>query len=270
MPKTKILLVDNDLDFLETRREFLEKEGYSVTTALSHIEAKERLDRENADLAVIDVRLLNDDDEKDNSGLELAKEASRSLPVIILTGYPSAQYMRQTLGPQLDGMQIAYDFLAKEDGPAALISSIRRTLEITKQGYSSLSRAFPIMQKHPQNSLIPDTRREQELPGNPVSVKLDVPEQMLKDYELARLHARWTGWAQLGLVVAGVLIFFFGIVTIILGYRDIGILGAITGAITGMLGGLLTKFASDSKRRWDQFHKELMLLHKNNTQRKEN
>jgi CheY-like chemotaxis protein len=270
MPKTKILLVDNDPDFLETRREFLEKEGYSVSTAHSHLEAKERLDRKNVDLAVIDIRLLNDDDEKDNSGLELAKEASRSLPVIILSGYPSAQYMRQTLGPQLDGTQLAFDFLAKEDGPAALISSIRRTLEISKQRPSSLWRAFPIMQMHPQDSLIPDERMELKPSGSTQSVKLDVPEQMLKDYELARLHARWTGWAQLGLVVAGVLIFFFGIVTILLGYRDVGILGAITGAITGVLGGLLTKFASDSKRRWDQFHKELMLLHKNNTQRKKN
>jgi DNA-binding response OmpR family regulator len=270
MPKTKILLVDNDLDFLETRREFLEREGYSVITAFSPLAAKEQLEQENADLAIIDIRLLNDDDEKDISGIELAKYASCSIPVVILTGFPSAAYMRQTLGPQFDGTQIAYDFLTKEDGPIALMSSIRRTLEISRKSDPDTleARVHLILRKNLKEFLTNQKKGERKPIRGIVPINLNVPEQMLKDYELARLHARWIGWVRLGLVIGGILVFLFGVVMVILGYGDVGIIGVITGAITGTVGGLITKVANDANRRWEQFHKELILLYKDTRKKK--
>jgi DNA-binding response OmpR family regulator len=86
MAGTKILFAENDRGFLETRGEFLERAGYTVIPALSPTEARKKLEEENPDLAILDIRLINDDDEKDNSGVELAKEISRSVPVLILTG----------------------------------------------------------------------------------------------------------------------------------------------------------------------------------------
>jgi len=254
MNNSKILLVDNDADFLATRRDFLEEERYDVVTSSSPSEAKEKLEHENMDLAVIDIRLLNDDDEKDTSGLELAKEASRVLPVIILTGYRSEEHARHSLETQLDGTHIAYHFLAKEEGPTALLSIIRRTLEIDKRQENTglLFRANAI----------------QKLPYELKGTKLHVPEQMEKDYELARLQAHLISSARLWLMIGGVIIFLFGVLMVILGNRDVGIVGAIGGAIAETLGGLMTKYANDANRRWEQFHKELMLLYKNKTQRK--
>ena len=133
MARTKILLVDNDPDFLETRREFLEKEGYEVIPASSPRKAMKALELGGIDLAILDIRLLNDDDEKDISGLELAKIVGRSTPVIMLTAYPAIDYARQALEPQADGVRIAQGFIAKMDGPIALLTTIRKTLETPKR-----------------------------------------------------------------------------------------------------------------------------------------
>ena len=132
MAKAKILFADNDSDFLATRREFLEREGYTVVAATSPNDARDKLASENPDLATLDIRLVNDDDEKNNSGLELAKEISRSVPVLLLTGWPSVEYARQVLKPQFDGLPAAYDFIAKRDGPEAMLTAVRNTLQIAE------------------------------------------------------------------------------------------------------------------------------------------
>jgi DNA-binding NtrC family response regulator len=143
MAGTKILFADNDQDFLETRREFLEKAGYTVIPAFSPIEARKKLEEENPDLAILDIRLINDDDEKDNTGLELAKELNRSMPVLLLTGYPSFEYARQVLKPQLDGLPAAYDFIVKGDGPDALLTAVRHVLEVAKTRETIFKPAAP-------------------------------------------------------------------------------------------------------------------------------
>ncbi len=244
MARAKILIADNDNDFLETRREFLEREGYAVVTASSPIDAQKKLQEGNIDLAIVDVRLLNDDDEKDISGLEFAKSVADAIPVIILTGYSSTEYMRQALRLQINGTRIAQDFISKQDGPMALLSAIHRGLKITKERKTTV-----------------DYKRD--------LVLLDVSEQMRQDYELARQQARWIGWARLGLIVGGALIFLTGIITVILGYRDVGIIGTIGGLIAGTLGRLMDKPAEDANRRLEQFHKELLLILKRELQRKE-
>ncbi len=132
MTQTAILFADNDRDFIETWAEFLQNEGYRVIAAFSPAEARSKLGQEHVDAAVIDIRLVNDDDEKDNTGIELAKEICRSVPVLLLTGYPSVEYARQVLKPQLDGLPIAYDFIAKQEGPEAMLTTIKRTLDLAK------------------------------------------------------------------------------------------------------------------------------------------
>ncbi len=132
MTQAKILFADNDPDFLETRSEFLKRKEYVVITASSPGETRKKLEEETPDLAILDIRLLYDDDEKDNSGVELAKEISRSVPVLLLTGYPSLEYARQVLKPQLDGLPAAYDFIVKQDGPEAMLTAVRNTLEVAE------------------------------------------------------------------------------------------------------------------------------------------
>lgn len=125
--KKCVLFADNDPDFLGTRGEWLEKAGYQLFKAASPEDAEQILKRYPVHLAVIDIRLRDDNDERDTSGLTLAKkEAYRSIPKIILTRFPSYEYVREALGPALEGLPPAVDFVAKQDGVEAMLSAIEQ------------------------------------------------------------------------------------------------------------------------------------------------
>lgn len=117
----RILFVDNDPDFLDTRAEFVERAGYKVIKANSLVEAERRLREEWIPLAILDVRIEDDDDEKDISGFILAKqEFHRAVHKIILTNFPD--YIHQAL----DGISPIIEFLGKQDGPDVLIAAIEK------------------------------------------------------------------------------------------------------------------------------------------------
>ena len=127
---TTILLADNDPDFVRNRSEFLEGEGYHVIPALSPTEARKVLNQGRIDLAILDIRMEDDDDDKDVSGLTLAKDPTyQSIPKIILTGFPSVQAVKEALGPALEGLPPAVDFIAKDEGVETMLQAIRKASE---------------------------------------------------------------------------------------------------------------------------------------------
>ncbi len=126
--KTTILFADNEPNLLDTSKEFLEKAGYTVITASNPTEAKRKLELGGIDLAILDLRLENDDDERDVSGLVLAKRVARSIPKIIVTSFPSYDYVREALRPQLDGLPGAVGFLARDEGLTALLETVEDIL----------------------------------------------------------------------------------------------------------------------------------------------
>lgn len=91
MTQATILLADNHEDFLRVRKTSLEQAGYKVSTASNPIEARQLLSRTHFDLAIIDIRLEDNLDEKDISGLILARDCAPSVPKIMLTDYPSLE-----------------------------------------------------------------------------------------------------------------------------------------------------------------------------------
>ncbi len=126
-----ILLADNDLFFLATRAEYLEEAGFHVYKASTYGEAIQLL--QEADLkriyvAILDIRLIDDDDEKDESGLKIAREQARTLPKIILTNFPSQHYVRDALKLGDDGFSAAVDFIAKSEGPDMMMDAVREAL----------------------------------------------------------------------------------------------------------------------------------------------
>jgi len=132
MARATILLADNDPDFLATRGEFLKQEGYELVTAQSTAAARRELGEGQINLAIIDIRLVNDDDEKDVSGLTLAQvPAYRSIRKIILTGFPSTDAAREALRLDLGGSPPALDFIAKKEGPEAMLIAVQRVLAVS-------------------------------------------------------------------------------------------------------------------------------------------
>lgn len=68
MNDAMILLVEDDVDILETNRDALEMKGYRVVTAETLAQAKACLEREEPDLIVLDITL------PDGNGLEYSEE----------------------------------------------------------------------------------------------------------------------------------------------------------------------------------------------------
>jgi len=82
MSKT-ILLVDDDIDFINANKLLLEQAGYRVTAANSEKEALEQLDKEPPDLAIVDLMLQNAD-----GGFNISyqiKKRNPATPVIMVT-----------------------------------------------------------------------------------------------------------------------------------------------------------------------------------------
>jgi len=93
-----ILLVDNDLDVLESVKYNLETAGYEVLTADSPEKARELLEREIVHLAIVDVRLEYEDRAEDISGFDVARELPDYIPCVIFTAYEDRESIRKALG----------------------------------------------------------------------------------------------------------------------------------------------------------------------------
>ncbi|HBY93818.1 MAG: hypothetical protein M5U01_35430 [Ardenticatenaceae bacterium] len=97
MSKRSILFADNVAEFLNTRREFLEKHGFEMRAAPGVAEAKAMLVPNALNLTVLNLRLVNDEDSKGFSGLELAKPVTPTLPKIVVTKYLSIKVARNSI-----------------------------------------------------------------------------------------------------------------------------------------------------------------------------
>ena len=127
MDKKTILFADNNQIFLETRSQFLEK-FYYVMTAENENQVAEILNNHKIDLAIIDLRFRNDEDQYDESGLTLAKQMSPSIPKLILTYFPTAKTARDALISEPLVGPIAEDYISKEDGPDVMLEAVRKAL----------------------------------------------------------------------------------------------------------------------------------------------
>lgn len=84
---TRILVVDDDVDYLTQVKTQLEANGFEVATAESVNEAREVLNANRPDLAVVDLMMENFDD-----GFRLChdiKKIDAAIPVVMATGVAS-------------------------------------------------------------------------------------------------------------------------------------------------------------------------------------
>ena len=105
MLSTVVLLVDDEVPFVEAMTRRLEKRGLDVKTAFSGDEALQRLKQlKNIDVIILDVKMPGMD------GLETLRHIKKSHPlveVIMLTGHA-------TVESAIDGMKLgAFDYLMK-------------------------------------------------------------------------------------------------------------------------------------------------------------
>lgn len=117
MPK-RVLVVDDESDFLATYERLLRRQGYEVVTATSRADGVAAMDRQ-PHLVISDLRF------PDGDGLDVVRAARRAAQppaVIVVTGYPSDETRRAALAAG------ATAFLAKPFTAAMLLAAVRSGL----------------------------------------------------------------------------------------------------------------------------------------------
>lgn len=105
----KILVVDDDKDLVQSIRAFLSARGYEVIAAHNGTEASRVLDAETPELIVLDIMM-----DSDTEGFHLAhrlkaEEATRRIPIIILSGFMN----------HLQDKYASFEFIMGRPWPAA-------------------------------------------------------------------------------------------------------------------------------------------------------
>jgi DNA-binding NtrC family response regulator len=102
--KSRLLLVDDEEQFVETLSERLTMRDYDVTTSLTGEDAIEKIKNYNFDVVILDVRLPGIE------GAEVLREIKNLKPlaeVIMLTGHGTVEMA-------IEGMKLgAFDFMMK-------------------------------------------------------------------------------------------------------------------------------------------------------------
>lgn len=125
----KILLADNDNVFLNTYTEILGQAGFEVITATTPQDTRNKLEDNDIDIAILDVRLLDDEDPKDFGGIRLAQTLPSELPIILITSHD--EVVKDDIPPEKLPTTVV-DLIPKGESPDRLLKTIRRTLLLSK------------------------------------------------------------------------------------------------------------------------------------------
>ena len=125
--KTTILIVDDDLDFIEDLKKTLENEAYSIVTAYDREQAEKMVRSHEPDMIVLGTIMPRGDAFLFHKWMKQTLGFS-NLPIMVINAPPEKQLLK---GWRMDeGMQCdAEDFLAKPVDPVALIPRIQKLLD---------------------------------------------------------------------------------------------------------------------------------------------
>jgi two-component system OmpR family response regulator len=120
MGEFKVLVVDDEADFLETIVRRLQRRDIDAAGVDSGEKAIEFLERQEVDVVILDVRM------KGMDGIDTLKELKKRWPkveVVMLTGHGSYE-------SGIEGMQLgAYDYIMKPAKFDELIIKVRQAYE---------------------------------------------------------------------------------------------------------------------------------------------
>jgi CheY-like chemotaxis protein len=128
MSNAKIMIVDDDPDYIKVIRAILESEQYTVVTAGDKIEGMEKIRAEKPDLAILDVMMHAWQD-----GFEMSRQLKKdpqlkNMPVLMLTAVENRTGIsfKSTAG---DPTWLPVDvFLDKPVEPDVLLSEVKKLL----------------------------------------------------------------------------------------------------------------------------------------------
>jgi CheY-like chemotaxis protein len=125
MAKGKILIVDDDPDFVAYTRTILESQDYDIVSAGNSEQGMTILAREKPDLVVLDVIMSSILDGLNMSQSMAQNTAFANVPIIMVTSIANTDYL--ALFPTDESINIDA-FLTKPIAPSELIRHIQRLL----------------------------------------------------------------------------------------------------------------------------------------------
>jgi len=122
--RTKVLLVDDEEQFVEVLAQRLEARDFQVSTAFNGDDAISFIEEHDTDVVILDVLMPG------RNGIETLRELKRVRPiteVIMLTGHG-------TVETAIQGMKLgAYDYLMKPTDTAELVEKINKAYQRKKE-----------------------------------------------------------------------------------------------------------------------------------------
>lgn len=222
-----LLLADNDPEGLTLYRRALEKADFTVFISRNPTETRQLLEDRHVDVAVLDVRLEDDDNPQDISGLTIAIDpAYIHIPKIIMTAFePSAANLAAALGINADKLPHALAYVGKAAGAQALIDAVRRAVEV-----------WPRLRAN----------------------SINVATLTRADYYDARTQARSSYKLSLSVSIIGFVLICAGIVLSWQGKLAIGIVGSASGLLSQGFAYMFYRRLDLANERMDRYHDELL------------
>lgn len=131
MKAKKILLVDDDREFVQSNSDLLEANGYSVLKAYDGTSGLDVAVSEKPDLMILDVMMSYDSEGFDISRKIAKTEELKHMPVIIVTGVSGEKHLPFTFTPDKTWLP-AEQVLNKPVKPGHLLDTIRKIIEKDK------------------------------------------------------------------------------------------------------------------------------------------
>lgn len=128
MSRAKILLVDDDPDFILAVQAILENNNYQVIPALNRKEGMEKLAKEKPDITILDVMM-----EQPNDGFEMAREIRgddtyKDMPIIMLTSIDGLTGINFKAAMQSKEWLPVDAYLEKPVEPDTILKEIKKLL----------------------------------------------------------------------------------------------------------------------------------------------
>ncbi|HEV7903678.1 MAG TPA: hypothetical protein VGO96_07545 [Pyrinomonadaceae bacterium] len=155
--RATILIADNDAEWLRLQKEAFLSEGFNVLTAEGPSEVEMVLSSGDVDAVVLDIRLENDDDDKDVSGLSLVEKTAPEVGKVITTKYPIDMTTGQTFKSSIKHKSPFVRYVDKREGIPAIVAAAKKVVGvsfISRHGWEEIMAARLTLARRRQFTLL--------------------------------------------------------------------------------------------------------------------
>ena len=124
--KGKVLVVDDDPDFVEVTRTILEAEGFEVISAANGDQGVEKMRTEHPDLVILDIMMSSVLDGVSVSQTMREDEDLRLLPLLMVSSITGSEFAEQF--PTDEYMHVD-DWLSKPVEPQELLKKVKSLIK---------------------------------------------------------------------------------------------------------------------------------------------